>query len=200
MNTEKLFTSFPVLESANLTLKMIEDQHFPGLFSIYNNEKVFEYCGILPKHNEATVRKMISHFDRDYSKKSRVKWGIFRKSAPDEMMGIIEAMDFNQKVDMATIGYYLAEEHWGKGVATEAVGILAKYLIKEVEINRIQAEVMPPNDASKKVLLKNGFLKEGLLRQASIWTGKGVVDLEMYSLLKGDYASIKSSSLTSSIL
>lgn len=45
---------------------------------------------------------------------------------------------------------------------------------------------MPANEASKKVLLKNGFIKEGLLRQAVLWSGKGVVDLEIYSILKED--------------
>lgn len=38
----------------------------------------------------------------------------------------------------------------------------------------------------RKSPAKNGFLKEGLLRQASLWSGKGVVDLEIYSLLQGD--------------
>lgn len=69
----------------------------------------------------------------------------------------------------------------------QAVKILVKFLIEEVNINRIQAEVMPLNEASKKVLLKNGFLKEGLLRQATLWSGKGVIDLEIYGLLKEEY-------------
>ena len=96
-------------------------------------------------------------------------------------------MDINQKVNAVTIGYFLAENHWGKGIATEAVSTLVKFLFEEVDINRIQAEVMPANEISKKVLLKNGFIKEGLLRQAVLWSGKGVIDLEIYSMLKEDY-------------
>ena len=46
---------------------------------------------------------------------------------------------------------------------------------------------MPKNEASKKVLLKNGFIKEGLLWQASFRPGKGIIDLEIYSMLKNDY-------------
>lgn len=86
---------------------------------------------------------MIGHFDRDYQKKTRVKWGIFQKSHSDQLVGIIEAMDFNQKVNMVTIGYFLAENHWGKGLATDAVKIIVNFLFEEVNINRIQAEVMP---------------------------------------------------------
>ncbi|MFC9540001.1 GNAT family N-acetyltransferase [Lysinibacillus sp. NPDC056959] len=187
MNKEKVFAEFPLLNSEKLVLKKIEDAHLQELFAIYDNEKVFEYCGIIPKHNIQTVSKMIGHFDRDYKKETIVKWGIFQKSHSDQLVGIIEAMEFNQKVNMVTIGYYLAEDYWGKGLASDAVNILVKFLFEEVNINRIQAEVMPLNEASKKVLQKNGFLKEGLLRQAKVWSGKGVVDLEIYGLLKEEY-------------
>ncbi|MFT9819168.1 GNAT family N-acetyltransferase [Lysinibacillus sp. NPDC056185] len=188
MNSEKVFAAeFPFLSSENVVLKKIEDVHLQEVFAIYDNEKVFEYCGIIPKHNIQTVGKMIGHFDRDYLKKSRIKWGIFQKSHSDKLVGIIEAMDFNQKVNMVTIGYFFAEDYWGKGLATDALKILVKFLFEEVNINRIQADVMPLNEASKKVLLKNGFIKEGLLRQATSWSGKGVVDLEIYGLLKEKY-------------
>jgi ribosomal-protein-alanine N-acetyltransferase len=168
-------------------LKKIEDRHLDDIFEIYNNDNVFEYCGIIPKHNKDTVKNMIGHFERDYNKRSRVKWGIFANNEVDQLLGIIEAFDFNQKVNMVTIGYFLAESHWGKGVATEAVKILLKFLFMDVNVNRIQAAVMPLNENSKKVLLKNGFIKEGMLRQAALWAGKGIVDLEMYSISKEDY-------------
>ncbi|MEH7460079.1 alanine acetyltransferase [Bacillus pseudomycoides] len=187
MNIEMAFGDFPVLESVNLVLRKIEEIHLQEVYSIYDNNKVFEYCGIIPKHNLQTVRKMIGHFDRDYHKKSRIKWGIFQKNQSDKLVGIIESMDFNQKVNMVSIGYFLAEEYWGKGIATESVRMLVKFLFEEVNVNRIQAEVMPVNEVSKKVLVKNGFMKEGLLRQASLWSGKGVIDLEIYGILKEDY-------------
>ncbi|WP_433945518.1 GNAT family N-acetyltransferase [Paenibacillus sp. SN-8-1] len=187
MNIEAVFEQFPNLESDGYILKKIEDHHLEEVFEIYNNDKVFEYCGIIPKHNKDTVKNMIGHFERDYNKRSRVKWGIFVGSQPDRLLGIMEAVDFNQKVNAVTIGYFLSEAHWGKGIATESVSILLDFLFTAVNVNRIQAEVMPPNEASKNVLLKNGFIKEGTLRQAALWAGKGIVDLEIYSILKEDY-------------
>lgn len=187
MNIEAVFGQLPGLKSDRFLLKKIENQHLEEVFEIYNNDKVFEYCGIIPKHNKDTVNNMIGHFERDYNKRSKVKWGIFAHAEPDRLLGIIEAFDFNQKVNGVTIGYFLSESHWGKGIATEAVSILLDYLFKDGGINRIQAEVMPLNEASKKVLLKNGFIKEGTLRQAALWAGKGIIDLEIYSILKEDY-------------
>lgn len=187
MNIERVFEQFPILTSDNLVLKKIEDHHLDEVYEIYSNDKVFEYCGIIPKHNKDTVKSMIGHFERDFNKRSRIKWGIFASHEPDRLLGIIEAMDFNQKVNMVTIGYFLAKSNWGRGIATEAVSILIKFLFLDVNVNRIQAEVMPPNEISKKVLLHNGFMKEGTLRQATLWSGKGIVDLELYSILQEDY-------------
>lgn len=187
MNINKVFGELPILKSKNIELKKIEDVNIDEVFSIYDNDKVFKYCGIIPKHNLETVKKMIGHFERDYNKRSRVKWGVFRKNPDNKMVGIIEAMDFDQKVNKVTIGYFLAEDFWGFGYATEAVRLLLEFLFVNVDINRVHAEVMPENEASKKVLVKNGFIKEGLLRQAALWSGKGIVDLEIYSILKVDY-------------
>lgn len=187
MIVDQLFDRFPVLESDHLLLKKVEERHLDGLFEIFDNERVFEYCGIVPKHNKETVANMIGHFERDYNKRFKVKWGIFRKQESDALVGIIDTFDWNQRVDMVTVGFYLAEKVWGQGIATEAVGRLKKYLFEDIGVNRIQAEVMPGNGNSKRVLLKNGFLLEGTLRQAQIWTGKGIVDLEIYGCLREDY-------------
>ena len=46
---------------------------------------------------------------------------------------------------------------WGKGMASEAVSILLKYLLEETHIEIIAASTMVENRASAKVLKKNGF-------------------------------------------
>ncbi|MNO38931.1 putative ribosomal N-acetyltransferase YdaF [compost metagenome] len=187
MKLSHVFEQFPTLETEQLLLKKIEESNLEEVFGIYSNDQVFEYCGIIPKHNKDTVKNMIGHFERDFIKGAKVKWGIFRKNNPYILLGIIEAMDFNQKVDMVTIGYFLAESYWGKGIATQAIQEVVKYLFETAEVNRIQAEVMPFNERSKRVLLKSGFMKEGTLRQAHVWSGKGLVDLEIYSMLAEEY-------------
>lgn len=50
MNMEAVFAHFPVLESEKLVLSKIEEKHVQDVFSIYANGKVFDYCGMIPKH------------------------------------------------------------------------------------------------------------------------------------------------------
>ena len=90
MDMDLMFDHFPVLESEELILGKIEEKHLQDLFRLYDNDKVFEYCGIIPKHNIQTVSKMIGHFERDYQKRSRIKWGIFQKKDSQKFLGTIE--------------------------------------------------------------------------------------------------------------
>ncbi len=83
----------------------------------------------------------------------------------------------------AELGYYVAEEYWGKGIMTEAVKQICKYTFDKSDIIRIYAEPFAYNIASCRVLEKAGFQYEGTLRSNAVKNGK-VIDMKMYSLLK----------------
>lgn len=64
------------------------------------------------------------------------------------------------------IGYWLAEPLWGRGIITEAAGLITQFGFDEWGATRIQAFVFDWNPASARVLEKNGFVLEGRLRGA----------------------------------
>ena len=83
----------------------------------------------------------------------------------------------------AELGYYVAEEYWGRGIMTEAVKQICEYVFCKSDILRIYAEPFAYNAASCRVLEKAGFQYEGTLRSNAVKNGK-VIDMKMYSLLK----------------
>lgn len=83
----------------------------------------------------------------------------------------------------AELGYYIAEEYWGRGIMTEAVRQICQYVFEKSDIIRIYAEPFAYNIASCRVLEKAGFRYEGTLRNNAVKNGK-VIDMKMYSLLK----------------
>ena len=85
----------------------------------------------------------------------------------------------------AELGYYIAEEYWGKGIMTEAVKQICAYVFAKSDIIRIYAEPFAYNIASCRVLEKVGFQYEGTLRSNAVKNGR-VIDMEMYSLLKAE--------------
>ena len=83
----------------------------------------------------------------------------------------------------AELGYYIAEEYWGKGIMTEAVKQFCDYVFSHTDIIRIYAEPFSYNIGSCRVLEKAGFQYEGTLRSNALKNGN-VLDMKMYSKLK----------------
>lgn len=83
----------------------------------------------------------------------------------------------------AEIGYYIAPQFWGNGLAVQAVKLLTEYIFGNTEIMRLYAEPFVRNKASCRVLEKAGFTFEGTLRKNAVKNG-AVEDMKMYSILK----------------
>lgn len=186
---EDLFLRFPRLQSDRLLLRAIEPNDLDDLYAIYSDEALFRYTPGSARKTREAVGNMIGHFQRDFGKRKTIFLGICLREKPEQIVGIAEMFDYDTKVNGVTIGYRLHRAFWSRGIATEAVRMMTDYLFKEIGINRIQAFVMPDNTRSHPVLLRNGFQKEGTIRQGHVWTGKGVVNLTLYSLLRSDVKS-----------
>jgi [ribosomal protein S5]-alanine N-acetyltransferase len=186
MQQSILFSEFPFFQTSEISLRKIGKEDLDDLYAIYSNENLFKYRPSEAKKNKSTVENMISHFERDFNKKKTIFLGICLNENLKRIIGVAEIFDFDAKVNMVTIGYTLNENYWGNGVATKTVKALVDYLFNTIEVNRVQAFVMPKNIKSKNVLLRNKFTKEGTIRQGAAWSGKGIIDLEVYSFLKSD--------------
>ena len=113
------------------------------------------------------------------------KDGVFRAIVVDGRF--VGNISVEQKSDVyrkdAEIGYLLLTEFWSKGIMTEAVRQICDVAFDELDILRITGLVNAPNIASQRVLEKNGFIREGLLRSAVYKDGE-VYDLCIYGKLR----------------
>lgn len=81
------------------------------------------------------------------------------------------------------IGYYIGEDFWGMGIMSDAVKQVCQYIFDNTDIVRIFAEPFSYNTASCRVLEKNGFSREGILRKNAFKNGD-FHDMIMYALIK----------------
>ncbi|GAB6109527.1 GNAT family N-acetyltransferase [Fusibacter bizertensis] len=189
MNFDKLFTEYPYIESEALILRKIEHDDINDFFELCSDEALFKYKPGKAKTNKEAVDNMINHYERDFNKKKTIFLGIYLKNENSKLIGLGEIFDFDHKTNVVTFGYTINRHYWGRGFATKYTKMVLDFLINEVEINRVQAFVMPENVSSQKVLEKCGFVKEGIIRQGHFWKDKGIVDLIMYSILKKEYVN-----------
>ena len=103
----------------------------------------------------------------------------------DLLIGAI-GLQINQQDHNAELGYWIAKDHWGRGVCTEAAAIVIPFGFEQLGLARIHSMCMLCNPASGRVLQKNGMQKEGVLRQhVRKW---GVFkDVEVYGLLRTEF-------------
>lgn len=80
-------------------------------------------------------------------------------------------------------GYWLAEDFWGKGLMTEVVNKFSDYCLGGRGLVRLEATVFSYNLGSIKVLEKNGFEREGIIRKAYLKNGE-YIDGLLFSKIK----------------
>ncbi len=83
----------------------------------------------------------------------------------------------------AEIGYWLGEEFWGRGIATEALKAVTEHAFNEYDLCRLYAHVFEWNQASARVLEKAGYEFEGRLRKSVTKDGK-TIDQLMYAITR----------------
>ena len=85
----------------------------------------------------------------------------------------------------AEIGYWLGEEHWGRGTISEALPAFTQWVWQNRDVERLWAGVYDGNVASRRLLEKAGYLYEGTMKGHV--RKEGVVrDLHLYGMTRID--------------
>jgi RimJ/RimL family protein N-acetyltransferase len=83
----------------------------------------------------------------------------------------------------AEIGYWLSEEFWGRGIATEALIAVTEHAFANYDLCRLYAHVFEWNAASARVLEKAGYTFEGRLKK-SVTKNSQTIDQLMYAVVR----------------
>lgn len=148
--------------------------------------------------NRNVSRALFDRFAFPYTERDAERWIAIATAAEpdqdlhfaitvdDEAVGGMSAMRGRENARFtAEIGYWLGEEHWGRGIATAALAAFADGLFRHTDIERLEAGVFTSNPASMRVLEKAGFTCEGI-RRRMFRKNDAFEDDAMYALLRGD--------------
>ena len=102
-------------------------------------------------------------------------------------MGFYRLDVVNQKSE---IGYILSPEFWKNGFGSEAMDAVLKFGFEQLNLNKIEADINPENQASINLVTKMGFRKEAHLRQNLFFNGR-FFDSLVFGLLKNEWKSNK---------
>lgn len=89
----------------------------------------------------------------------------------DAVCGVISFNQIEPTNKAAYIGYWLDEEHQGKGIMSLALQALIHHYAQRQEIRRFVIKCRVDNLESNQVAQRNGFLLEGCMKQAEFLNG-----------------------------
>ncbi len=111
----------------------------------------------------------------------------------EKFAGLVGLHQINWKTGTAYVGYLLRKEFWGKGYMTEAVSLVMDYAFNDMDLRKLTSSVLEPNNASRRVLEKNGFKQSGLFREVQFIRGFGYVNEIHFDILRKEWDSTKHS-------
>ncbi|HJZ84106.1 MAG TPA: GNAT family protein [Polyangia bacterium] len=107
-----------------------------------------------------------------------------RESARGQLIGGVGFHDLELgRSHQAEIGYWLAKPYWGRGIMTAVVGRLVEIGFGDMRLLRLTAHVFDWNTASARVLEKNRFQLEGILRKHYHKDGR-IFDGKLYARVR----------------
>jgi ribosomal-protein-alanine N-acetyltransferase len=100
--------------------------------------------------------------------------------------GLVEVRDIDREHSQGELSFWLAVEAWGRGYMSDVVQEVVRYGFESFGLNRLYAYHMTRNPASGRVLEKNGFKQEGLLRQRVMKWGQ-FEDVVLWAILRQEW-------------
>jgi len=107
-------------------------------------------------------------------------------SVSNALLASIGLVRFEEGNKLAEVGYWTNPDARGKGVATQALQVLARWAFAELGVERLEWLAEVGNVGSRRVAEKAGFTVEGLLRQKLISRDGSRVDAWIGALLLDD--------------
>lgn len=173
------------LETERLILRKTIKEDIDELFYIELNPNLRRYLGI---HKVGTsLNDNRNYFDfSKYDNLDFYRWSIVEKDT-NKLLGCIYLNVHDEKARSYGIDYFIREDSWNKGYATEASKCVLEFAFNKLNINRIESSGAKSNPGTLKVMEHIGLKYEGVRKDGIFYYYGGIQDLVLYGITKEEY-------------
>lgn len=113
-----------------------------------------------------------------------------RQVNDEEMLGYVALLNIAWNNRTADLGIMIgSEESRGQGFGSEAISLLLEYAFQELNLYRVQLDVVDYNEAAIRTYSRLGFIQEGARREHGERDGKRY-DVLLFGILAPDWNSL----------
>ncbi|MDK9695967.1 MAG: GNAT family N-acetyltransferase [Siculibacillus sp.] len=159
----------PILRSARLLLRPPVMADHPAWADLRARSRAFlePWEPLWPGDDleKPAFRRRLRRYGTEMREGSAFPWFVFDAGSRELLGGVTLAQIRRGVTQTGTLGYWMGAPHAGRGIMTEAVGLVVVHAFATLRLHRIEASCLPENDRSIRLLEKVGFTREGLARR-----------------------------------
>lgn len=175
------FEPFPTLTTERIVLRKIVPGDAAALFKLRTDERVLKHLMREGPGSIGEVLKFIESGDSELQAQTAIFWAMELKEQPG-LFGNIGFRNIRKEHYRAEVGYSMLPAYFGKGLMQEALQKVLEYGFEAMKLHSVEANIDPENDPSRKLLERNGFVKEAHFREDYYFRG-AFYDSAIYSLI-----------------
>ena len=155
---------FPNLETERLFLNEFRLSDAQRLSELLNFQDVSMYTQNIPyPYSLEDANRFINISQNGFLEKKSLSFAIREKESNLLVGGM--AIKLKLKHKRGVLGYWIAKDYWGRGLATESLEKVLEFAFNDLNLNKLEAVHVSENLASGKVMRKVGMVKEGEFKQ-----------------------------------
>ncbi len=152
--------AFAPLKTERLILRPLVPEDAEAMHALVNDWEVTRNLATVPfPYPRELADEWIQSTRRSLAEGSAYELAITGREGDDEILVGVAGLRITARV--GRLGYWVGRRFWGHGVATEAVGRLARWALANLDLDRLEAGVIIDNPASAAVLRRIGFREIG---------------------------------------
>jgi ribosomal-protein-alanine N-acetyltransferase len=168
------------LATRRLLLRKPCAEDAPLIFEAYAQDpEVTRYLTFRPHGDVNEALEAVNRFLEGWRSGKSYCWLLIRRDG-GELVGAISARE-DQGINL---GYLVARPFWGQGYMTEALGAVVAWAFSVPSTFRVWAVCDLENHASARLLERNGFCREGVLKKWSIHPNVSAIPRDCYCYAK----------------
>lgn len=169
--------------SEHIAIEVVNDHHARAIYDLVKTNRAFLRTW-LPWVDIADSVEFIHNFVK--GSKQRQTEGTelaFVILEDGNVIGRVGVYKIDNQNRIGEIGYWIGQQHQGKGIVTDCCRKLIEYCFDELNLNRIEIRCGTENIKSQFIPKRLNFKLEGVIRQGELVHGK-FIDLKLFSFLK----------------
>ncbi|MBQ7319164.1 MAG: GNAT family N-acetyltransferase [Clostridia bacterium] len=166
----RLFSHMPELSTERLLLRRMRVTDAEDMHRYACRSEVTRYLLWSPHPDLSYTREYLQYLNTRYAAGTFYDWAVTLRSN-GRMIGTCGFTTIDPPNECAEVGYVLAPEYWGQGIAAEAVRAVLAFGFERLLLHRIEARFIEGNEASLRVMQKVGMTFEGYRRESMLIKG-----------------------------